>query len=192
MASRMASASSRCVGNRHSRRLSASAANASGRKCARLMVHGRLQNQPVERLDAPAAAHEFIGEIFEQFGMRRRREPETPKLSGVATSPVPKCCCQTRLTMTRASRLDAGESGCVSHRANARRRPVDSLRRSEARRRAASHSFERHRQPGGLDFFGRCIVIAALEPMDGGRLRKDVGDERHTARLFAPLRPVSA
>ena len=39
--------------------------------------------------------------MVEQFGMRRSFA-EVPKLLGVPTRPLPKWCCQTRLTITRA------------------------------------------------------------------------------------------
>ena len=52
------------------------------------------------------------------------RAPMEPKLLGVATMPFPKCCCQIRLTMTRAVSV---LSRLAIHLASAKRRPpVDS------------------------------------------------------------------
>ena len=49
--------------------------------------------------------------------------PKRPKSLALATSPRPKWCCQSRLTITRQA---SGFEGSVIHRANAKRRPVDS------------------------------------------------------------------
>ena len=51
-------------------------------------------------------------------------DPDIPRLSVVETMPVPKCCCQIRLTMTRAK---SGFSTEVTHLAKADRRPVVTL-----------------------------------------------------------------
>ena len=49
------------------------------------------------------------------------RDPILPKLFGVATSPRPKCCCQMRLTITRAV---SGLLADAIHCASASRRPL--------------------------------------------------------------------
>src|SRR5436190_21460759 len=48
--------------------------------------------------------------------------PRLPKSLGVATMPRPRWCCQSRLTMTRATRPPAPDRVSVSHSASAVRR----------------------------------------------------------------------
>ena len=85
----------------------------------------RKQDQPVHLLDRPAIRHELAGQPVEQLGVRRLSPPGR-SCGRWRPIPVPKWCCQTRLTMTRAVR---GWAGSVSHAA---RRPTRPLRRSTA------------------------------------------------------------
>ena len=71
-------------------------------------------------LHTPTGTHELRSQEVEKFGVDAA--PDTPRLSTVATSPVPKWCCQMRLTMTRAK---SGFSGDVTQFANAVRRPEE-------------------------------------------------------------------
>ena len=71
-------------------------------------------------LERPAGVvHEPVGQPVEQFRDAWAASPITPKSPGVRTSPSPKCCCQTRLTMTRAV---SGFASLVSQPARPSRR----------------------------------------------------------------------
>ena len=73
--SRTISPSTRSRGPRARRRLYGSFASSSGVDPARLPVGGRGDDQPVQRLEAPAAVHELAGQPVEQLGMARRPRP---------------------------------------------------------------------------------------------------------------------
>src|SRR6476646_7851604 len=76
------------------------------------------------------------------------RAPILPKLLGVATSPLPKCCCQTRLTITRAVSVFWR---LAIQRARASRRPAVSS--------AIDHESD------GLDGLDGCEPINPCEPV---------------------------
>ena len=69
--SRIASASSRRGGNRHKSRAVASTLQPVGPRGRRLPIGGRRQDQPMDVLQRPAAADQFVRQPIEQLGMRR-------------------------------------------------------------------------------------------------------------------------
>ena len=81
----------------------------------------------------------------------------TPRSSLVATMPVPKYACQTRLTSDRAV---VGESRLASHFANVNR---DGLTAAESAR-------SRNAGTPGVDGLPRLEKIAALQDVRGSRL----------------------
>ena len=86
-----------------------------------------LSRQP-PRISSPASQSSSSGCVG--------RSPCVPKSLGVATIPRPKWCCQSRLTITRASRWPAPWSTSVSQSARAVRRY--DVRQPFGRRRPAS------------------------------------------------------
>ena len=88
-----------------------SAGQRSASALRRHPVGVRGHDQPVQRLELPAAAHELGGEPVEQLGMRRQLA-ELAEVVRERTSPRPKWYCQSRLAITRAV---SGFFASVSH-----------------------------------------------------------------------------
>ena len=125
-----------------------------------LLIGGGRHHQSVNRFDAPIPLHQLARQPVEQFGMGGRF-PMLPKSFGVSTSPRPKCCCQRRLTITRAV---SGFQGSVSHFASAVRRPLEFFERLDLRGRFVEQRQEaRLNVLVGSPFFG-IVTGAATVP----------------------------
>ena len=102
----------------------------------------------------------------------------------MATRPVPKWCCQMRLTMTRAN---SGFSGDVTQLANAVRRPVET--RPVGGGSIAKRFFGVQSAAGtpGCTSSPGLVVLAALQEVMRRRLRVGLHERRD---LLQRLRPV--
>ena len=92
----------------------------TGRMQSRLLIGAGCDDQLVQFLEAPTFLDEVGCKVIEKFRMEGG-PVSVPKSLVWATRPRPKCCCHTRLTMTRAVK---GFCGSAIHRANVSRRPV--------------------------------------------------------------------
>ena len=106
------------------------------------------------------------------------RPPLKPKSLGVSTRPVPKCACQSRLTMTRANSgiARAGDPGGQAF-------PALGLGASAARPKSASEPGDR-RDPAGRDDVAGLLGIAPDLEM---RRRRPRGRRRRRPVRFAPV-----
>ena len=155
MASRISSASSRWTVRFQSKRLSGSIRWRRGdlalAALGRLAVGGRGQDQPVQRLELPAAARRTRPPASRAARGGWAARPGGRSRSSVPTRPRPKWYCQIRLTITR---VDSGLSGRVSQRARASRRPVELRRGRAAARSGPARGRATDRKPGSI---GSCL-----------------------------------
>ena len=143
-----------------------------------LAIGRRGQDQPVQRLELPAAARRTPLASQSSSSGWLGRSPSRPKSLGVPTRPRPKWYCQTRLTITR---VESGLSGRLSQRARASRRPVERGAAGGGSIRAGAGS-STERNPGSI---GSCLRSPGIQRRR--RDRPDVGRREH--RLPAADRP---